>query len=149
MTTNEISRTPAAISEPRTTAEPQPSAWLRISPSTRPASARLKVTKPNQSGRGACGSFDSSTRSSVTMSAKIPIGTLTKKIQRQFSPLVIAPPRTGPTATAMPVMAPNTPKATPRSFGWNAWARSASAVANMIAPPTPCNALANVRNSEL
>ena len=131
------SSTTAAISGPSTWNEPQPSAWLRISPNTRPASARLKLTKPGTSGRAAPGSRDSSTRRSVITSAAIPIGTLTKKIQRQLRPLVMAPPSTGPTATAIPVTAPNAANATPRSRGGKAWASSASAVANMIAPPTP------------
>ena len=107
------------------------------------------MTNPSTSGRGAPGSFDSSTRRSVIANAATPIGTLTKKIQRQFRPLVIAPPSTGPTATATPVTAPNAANATPRSRGVNAWASSASAVANMIAPPTPCSALASDRKSEL
>ncbi len=35
-----------------------------------------------------------------------PIGMLTKKIHRQPMPLVIAPPISGPTATAPPTTAP-------------------------------------------
>src|SRR4051812_25180438 len=65
---------------------------------------------------------------------------LTKKIQRHERPLVIAPPSTGPTATAMPVMAPKTPKAVPRSRPLKAVPSSASDVANMMAPPTPWRA---------
>ena len=38
--------------------------------------------------------------------ATIPIGRLTKKIHRQPIPLVIAPPISGPTATAPPTTAP-------------------------------------------
>ena len=44
---------------------------------------------------------------------------------------------TGPTATAMPVIAPKTPNAVPRSRPWNALESSARPVGNMIAPPTP------------
>ena len=62
---------------------------------------------------------------------------------------MIAPPSTGPIATAMPVIAPNTPKAVPRSRPRKAWASSASAVANMIAPPTPWPARARARNVAL
>jgi hypothetical protein len=50
---------------------------------------------------------------------------------------VIAPPSTGPIATPLPVIAPKSPSATPRSRPGNACASSASDVANMIAPPTP------------
>ncbi len=38
--------------------------------------------------------------------ATTPIGTLTKKIQRQPMALVMAPPTSGPTATAPPMTAP-------------------------------------------
>ena len=72
----------------------------------------------------------------------MPIGTLTKKIHSQPRPEVMIPPSTGPTATAAPVTAPNTPKAVPRSLPWNACAISASAVANIIAPPMPWTARA-------
>ena len=41
-----------------------------------------------------------------TSMATTPMGTLTKKIQRQPIPLVIAPPMSGPTATAPPITAP-------------------------------------------
>ena len=38
--------------------------------------------------------------------ASTPIGTLTKKIHRHPIPLVMAPPTSGPTATAPPITAP-------------------------------------------
>jgi hypothetical protein len=71
---------------------------------------------------------------------------LTRKIQRQDKPLVIAPPSTGPTATATPVTAPKIPNAVPRSRPRNAVEISASDVANMIAPPTPWIPRAIARN---
>ena len=76
--------------------------------------------------------------------ATMPIGTLTKKIHSQPMPEVMIPPTTGPTATAAPVTAPNTPKAVPRSLPWKASAISASAVANIIAPPVPWTARARL-----
>ena len=69
--------------------------------------------------------------------ANAPIGTLTKKIHFQDRPEVRIPPITGPTATAAPVIDPHTPKATPRSRPWKAWANRARDVENMMAPPTP------------
>ena len=93
------------------------------------------------------GSRDSATRQRVTTIANTPTGMFTKKIPRQLQPVVITPPRTGPTATATPVTAPHTANAVPRSRPWNAWASSASDVANMIAPPIPCPARAATRNS--
>ena len=38
------------------------------------------------------------------------------------------------------ITAPQTPKAVPRSLPWKVCARSASEVAKMVAPPTPCRA---------
>ena len=102
------------------------------------------VTRPIQSTRRAFGSRDSTTRDNVIATAAIPIGTLMKKIHSQPMPEVMIPPTTGPIATAAPVTAPNTPKAVPRSRPWKAWASSASEVAYIIAPPTPCTARARL-----
>ena len=65
-----------------------------------------KMTNPIQSILRLVGSADSSTRESVIATAAMPIGTLTKKIQRQPRPLVNAPPTSGPIATAPPSTAP-------------------------------------------
>jgi hypothetical protein len=86
--------------------------------------------------------------SSVTPTAKRPIGMLTKKIHFHDSPEVRMPPTTGPTATATPVMEPQMPKATPRSRPWKAWASRANDVENMIAPPIPCPARARISHSD-
>ena len=69
-------------------------------------SAAEKVTNPIQSTRRVLGSLDSWTRVRVRNTAITPMGTLTKKIHRQPMPLVMAPPTSGPTATAPPMTAP-------------------------------------------
>ena len=74
---------------------------------------------------------------SVIARVSQPIGTFTKKIHSQPRRSVSAPPTSGPTATANPVVAPQMPKAVPRSLGGNSWAISASEVANIIAPAGP------------
>ena len=56
--------------------------------------------------RARCGSRDSDTCVSVSATAPMPIGTLTKKIHSQPMPEVITPPMTGPTATAAPITPP-------------------------------------------
>ena len=66
-----------AASAAITVVEPHPSLWLWIRPYTSAARPPLKVTHPAQSGRLALGFRDSSTQSSVIVSATIPIGTLT------------------------------------------------------------------------
>src|ERR671930_2441871 len=130
ITTNAASRTAAAAKHATTVVAPQPSDVERMSPTTSADKAALNVASPGQSGRRAAGSNDSSTDASVTASAARPIGTLTKKIQRQSRAAMMTPPSTGPIASATPVTPPNTPNATPRSGPRNAFAIRASAVAN-------------------
>ena len=100
-------------------------------------SAAEKVTRPGTSSGS--GSLPKTLRTffSVRTIATIPIGTLTKKIHSQPRLSVIKPPISGPTATAPPTVAPQTPNAVARSLPWNSWPISASAVANMPAPPMP------------
>ena len=71
-----------------------------------------------------------------------PIGRLTKKIQRQLSASVSAPPSTGPTATATPTVEPQNAIAVPRACPEKSCAIRARAVVNIAAPPTPWNARA-------
>jgi hypothetical protein len=69
-------------------------------------SARENETKPIQSMRRLVGSLDSWILRMVTIVARMPIGTFTKKIHRHPIPDVMAPPISGPTATAPPTTAP-------------------------------------------
>ena len=71
-----------------------------------------------------------------------PIGTLSQKIQCQEMPLTIAPPTSGPRATARPLMAPQMPSATPRRAAGTAAESTVSVNGSTIAPPTPCSARA-------
>ena len=77
----------------------------------------------------------------------IPIGMLTKKIQRQPTYVVSAPPTSGPIATAIPTVAPQIPKAVPRSRPWNSCEMIASETANIPAPPIPCAPRARISQS--
>ena len=124
----------------------QPSALPRTSAKTRRKSAVENVTSPAQSTPRAPGSRDSATRVSVTHTAPTPIGTLTRKIASQPMCSTTTPPTSGPIATAAPVVAPQIPNAVPRSGPWKACAMSASDVANIAAPPTPCRPRARFSN---
>ena len=62
-------------------------------------------------------------------------------------PWVSAPPISGPTATAAPIVPPKIPNAVPRSRGGNAPAIRASEHANMHAAPVPCTARARLSMS--
>ena len=66
----------------------------------------LKLVRPSQSTRVALALRDSLSFANVTAIAPTPIGTFRKNTQRQPKALVIAPPTSGPTATAMPIVAP-------------------------------------------
>ena len=85
---------------------PQPLAFPRTRAKTSMKRATENETKPIQSMRRSLASFDSCTRLKVMAMATTPTGTLTKKIHRHPSPLVSAPPTSGPTATAPPITAP-------------------------------------------
>ena len=105
-TRNTPSSTAAPISRPTIIVLPHPLALPRTSAKTSMKRAAENVTNPIQSIRRWLGSFDSCTRVRVRKMATTPTGTFTKKIQRQPSPLVRAPPMSGPTATAPPITAP-------------------------------------------
>ncbi len=66
----------------------------------------VKVTKPIQSMRRPVGILAFSTLVRVMITATTPMGMLRKKIHRQPIPVVMAPPISGPMATAPPTTAP-------------------------------------------
>ena len=108
----------------------------------------VSVTSPIGSSRLCSGSLDSRSCLTAITTAAMPIGMLTRKIQRHESQDVSTPPASGPIATAAPIVAPQIPNAVPRSLPWNSCEISASAVANMIAPPIPWTPRAMIRKSE-
>ena len=69
----------------------------------------------------ACGARDSWRRKRAARSEATPMGTLTRKMRRQLLPVrslpISRPPASGPLMVAMPMMAPKTLKAVPRSRG--------------------------------
>jgi hypothetical protein len=70
------------------------------------------------------------------------MGTLTQKIQCQSIPCVIAPPITGPLATARPAIAPQMPTTAPRRSGGKAAVRIVSDNGITAAAPSPWTARA-------
>ena len=105
----------------------------------------MRDAKPSQSNPPCFSSRDSCRYAHAPATHAAPIGRLTKKIQRQPAHSVSAPPTSGPIATAAPIVAPQIPKAVPRSRPWNSWVRMASETENMIAPPTPWSAAGEVQ----
>ena len=130
--------TAAPIRQARITGLPQPSGLPRIRAKMKRKSDAEKVTRPGMSSGSGSLAKTLRTFRSVSTIATIPIGTLTKKIHSQPRFSVITPPISGPTATAPPTVAPQTPNAVARSLPWNSWPISANEVANMPAPPIPC-----------
>ena len=136
--TKATSRTAAAENRPTMRVLPHPSSLPRISASTSRNSELENVMRPAQSTLVAFGSRDSRTRAYEIAIAAMPIGTFRKKIHSHPSESTIAPPTSGPKATARPMVAPYTPMAMPRSRpAGNSWAIMASETANIAAPPTP------------
>ena len=76
----------------------------------------------------------------VTDRTTIPIGRLTKKIQRQSKAVTSSPPRVGPAIVATPATAPQTPNAAPRRSGGNVMVTMASVCGISIAAPRPWTA---------
>ena len=94
-------------------------------------------------GRGRAGRADCSGRASPAACRSAsgirtsPKGTLSQKIHCQEMPCTIAPPTSGPSATARPPMPPQAPSARPRRFGGTAAERIVSVSGSTIAPPSP------------
>ena len=74
-----------------------------------------------------------------------PTGTLIQKIQCQVLSWITAPPTSGPSATAMPLIPDQTPSARPRFSGGKASASRVSVSGVTIAAPAPCSARVAIR----
>ena len=77
------------------------------------------------------------------------MGTLSQKIHCQERPSTMAPPTTGPSATARPATPPQMPSAMPRRAGGTAAERIVRVSGVTIAPPTPCRAREAISQSML
>ena len=141
-TTKATISTAPATSVPTIWPLDQPTSFPRKRPNTIRKRAAEKKSSPATSVRTVPGSRDSRSLRTASVSANAPIGTFTKKIQRQLSASVMIPPSSGPAATASPIVEPQAAIAFPRSGPWYSAPISARAVANSAAPPTPCSARA-------
>ena len=106
-----------------------------------PNRPRLASTSPGQSSRVAVPLLSVSLVRANGSSAT-PIGTFTQKIHCQDAPSTIAPPTSGPTATASPPTAPQAPSTRPRRSGGTAADSKVRVSGISIAAPTPCTARA-------
>jgi hypothetical protein len=86
---------------------------------------------------GRDGPVDWSILATARATAATPIGTFSQKIHCQDHPSTIAPPASGPSAIASPLMAPQNPSARPRRSGDAAADSSVSVRGVMIPPPAP------------
>ena len=137
------SSTPAA-SAATTSRLPQPAMLPRTRPHTRPKTPPVTSASPRRS-RAESGPKLSRSRPSASGTSAIPIGTFSQKIHCQASPSAIAPPTSGPLATARPVTAKKIPSAEPRRSGGNAALTSAKASVMTSAAPPPWTARAAIR----
>ena len=114
----------------------------RTRPQTMPSRPVLASARPGQveAALGALRLLE--LRASASGASTSPIGTLSQKIQFHETPLTIAPPTSGPSATARPPMPPQMPSASPRRSAGTAAERIVSVSGVTIAPPTPWSARA-------
>ena len=128
----------AVASRARIAGEPQPHALPSASGRTRAVSPVERRTIPVQSTlRSTDSSRDSRAAKSVTATAPAATGRFRKKIARQETYSVRAPPTTGPIASARPDTPAHVPIAFPRSSGGNAVVMIARVPGIMKAAPMP------------
>ena len=91
-------------------------------------------------------SFDSGTTTKLATTARMPTGTLTKKIQFHEMCSVITPPSSGPIASAIAETPAQIPIAVPRSLGANVAVMIDSVAGIISAEPTPWTARAPINS---
>ena len=117
-----------------------------IRPKTKVENITTEIAAPTQSSPPfACGALDSGTKIASPTRIKRPSGRLIKNAQRQSKSVASHPPRTGPTATIPPMVAPQTAKAIPRSLPWKFALTKDNVVGKTIAPPIPWTILAKIK----
>ena len=133
----------------RVRVEVQPASLPPTTPYTASISATVTSAAPVTSSVPEVSDGRSSATSRVTRNqTAMPIGTLTRKIQCQFSNPVSTPPSSTPTAPPPDITKPKTPIAFARSPGSvNRPMIRASATAETAAPPSPCTARPTTRKA--
>ena len=126
----------------------QPAEFPRTSPQTIAKPAALISPTPGRSSPASPPKLSSIFLSTSGIAAR-PIGTLSQKIHVQSIPSAIAPPTSGPSATAIPVTALNRPIAVPRFSGGNAALSRVRPSVSSSAAPAPWTARAAIRKPTL
>ena len=119
-----------------TSTDVQPASLPRTRPQTTASRPPAERARPGRSSRP----FEPCVSCSCLSASGIrtrPKGTFSQKIHCQEMPCTIAPPTSGPSATARPPMPPQAPSARPRRFGGTAAERIVSVSGSTIAPPSP------------
>ena len=136
-TTNSATSSAPAPKLATTSKLPQPARLPRTRPQTSPSTPPVTSVSPGMSSAES-GPKLSGMRASASGTSASPSGTLSQKIHCQAMPSVIAPPTTGPAATARPVSEKKTPSAHPRRSGAKAELTSVNASVMISAAPAPC-----------
>ena len=119
------------------------------------STARPNSRTPNRSNESALRERVRVFGSTQTASAiaMMPSGTFIQKIRRQPSAApptrISSPPIVGPNAVAMPIVAPKSPNARPRSLPWNSCWMSPSTCGIWMPAATPCSSRAIISMSGL
>src|ERR1700733_3368416 len=114
-----------------------PASFPSMSAQIRRASPALNARVPRTSSRFALGSRDSPMYFRVPTIRVAEAGTFTRNTHLHPTKFVIIPPTIGPTARAMPRLAPQKAKAGLRSAPVKAFDRIAREAVSRKAPPTP------------
>ena len=139
--TNAVRPTTAVTSRAMISGEPQPQPLPSTSASTSALRPTLSVPMPAKSTRlSTVLSNDSRTANSVTITAPIATGRLRKKIARQETYSVSAPPTAGPSASASADTPAQVPIARPRSAGGKVFEMIERVPGIMNAAPMPWTA---------
>src|SRR5919204_3011336 len=138
---NATRATAAMASRPTIFVDPQPQLLLSTRARMRAVRPTDRVAMPGMSTvRSMVSSRDSCVANSVTATAPTATGTLMKKIARQDTYWVSAPPTTGPSASASAETPAHVPIARPRSAGGNSLEMIERVPGIMNAAPTPWTA---------
>jgi len=143
--TNAVPAAAATANPASTGALPSPWTPPSISDPASAASATIAVTCPGRSIDRPPDRGVSSAQRMVSAIPSSPSGALMKKIARQPSAAISAPPTSGPPDRAMLAPAAHRPIARPlrSGSGW-AWRRSVSEQGTSTAAPMPCTARAAI-----
>ena len=147
------SAAPASMGSSRVTLT-EPCVETSLRPKTTSATPGESSSSPRQSSRSGPPAWRPSARAegssrAASTSPTMPIGRLTKKIQRHDRCVTSTPPRTGPSTGPSSIGTPTTLMTRPMRCGPAAWARVIIPIGMIIPPASPCRTRKAMSDSAL